>query len=103
MTPISASTSIGGVNPAALTTPAKTAGSSAAGNSFGDLVKNFVGQTNQDQLSADAAIKDLATGQTDDVHQVVMAVANAEMSFQLFMEIRNQLIESYNELMRMQF
>ena len=60
-------------------------------------------QANQDQLRSDNAIQDLVKGKNDNVQQVVMQVAKSEMSFQLFMEVRNKLIESYNELMRMQF
>ena len=70
---------------------------------FGDLVRGFVEQTNGDQVASESAIEDLVTGKTDNIQQVVLAVANAEMSFQLFMEIRNKLIDSYNEIMRMQF
>ena len=69
----------------------------------GKLFSNFIEQTNETQVESDRAINDLVLGKTDNVQQVIMAVANAEMSFQLFMEIRNKLIESYNELMRMQF
>lgn len=58
---------------------------------------------NDDQQLSEIAIEDLVTGKNDDVQQVVMQVVKAEMSFQLFMEVRNQVIESYNELMRMQF
>jgi len=71
--------------------------------SFGDVVSQFIQQTNQAQLESTAAVEDFATGKTDNVQQVVMALANADMSFQLFMEIRNHLIDSYKELMRMQF
>ena len=60
-------------------------------------------QTDKQQKSSDDAIQQLLEGKADSVHQVVLAVAKAEMSFQLFMEIRNKLIESYNDLMRMQF
>ena len=66
-------------------------------------LENFVSQTNESQVSSDQAINDLVQGKTDNVEQVVLAVANAELSFQMFMEIRNKLIDSYNELMRMQF
>ena len=68
-----------------------------------NLFESFLQQTNHQQIASDQAINDLVTGKTDNVQQVVMAVAKAEMSFQLFMEIRNKLIDSYNELMRMQF
>ena len=103
MIPVSANSTVSGIQPLTDTTMRRTESAQRPNGSFGDLVKDFVAQTNQDQLAADSAIKDLVTGKTDDVHQVVMAVANAELSFQLFMEIRNQLVSSYNELMRMQF
>ena len=81
----------------------QTAAPKPGGGKFSELVENFVAQTNEAQVSSDQAIDDLITGKTDNIQQVVMAVANAELSFQLFMEIRNKLIDSYNELMRMQF
>lgn len=67
--------------------------------SFQELLAQF----NQDQNDSDQVVTDLVTGKTDNVQEVVMEVVKSEMSFRLFMEIRNQLIESYNELMRMQF
>ncbi|MEZ6095645.1 MAG: flagellar hook-basal body complex protein FliE [Pirellulaceae bacterium] len=75
----------------------------SANDSFGGLVKDFIAQTNQDQIQSDQAISDLVSGKTDNVQDVVLATAKAEMSFQLFMEIRNQMVAAYNELMRMQF
>lgn len=68
-----------------------------------NLFEGILEQANVDQKNSNQAIKDLIEGKTDSVQQVVMTVAKAEMSFQMFMEIRNKLIESYNELMRMQF
>jgi flagellar hook-basal body complex protein FliE len=68
-------------------------------NPFEVLLKH----ANAHQLESDRAVEDLVTGKSDNIQQVVMQVVKAEMSFQLFMEVRNQLIESYNELMRMQF
>ncbi len=102
MTPIVPTTS---VNPAA-TTPsvgAPSRASTSESNGFGNLIESFVQNTNQAQVTSDQSIQNLIEGKTDNVQQVVMAVANAEMSFQLFMEVRNKLIDSYNELMRMQF
>lgn len=84
----------GGVN--------KAGGQDAPGG-FSKLMNEFVKQTNDSQVASDQSIDQLVKGETDNIQQVVLAVANAEMSFQLFMEIRNKLIESYNELMRMQF
>lgn len=73
--------------------------SSGIGHSFSEFVRN----TNQQQTQADQAVQQLVEGKTDNVQQVVLAMAQAEMSFQLFMEVRNKLTDTYNELMRMQF
>ena len=95
---------IGQTGQAPAVSPATNKSSSTSGGAgFSKLVDNFVSQTNEAQVSSDQAIEDLVHGRTDNVEQVVLAVANAELSFQMFMEVRNKLIDSYNELMRMQF
>ena len=75
----------------------------AGADSFGDLLQNFVKSTNHDQKAADSIIEAFAAGKTDNIQQVVLAMTNADLSFKFFMEIRNKIIDSYNELMRMQF
>ncbi|QDT11168.1 flagellar hook-basal body complex protein FliE [Planctomycetes bacterium K23_9] len=92
---------IGGSPPVAPTTAVSPNKKSegASDNPFEKLLTETV----QDQKSSEAAVADLVAGKNDNVQQVVMQVVKSEMSFQLFMEVRNQLIESYNELMRMQF
>ena len=106
MNPISASSAIQKIGQAqdALKSPT-TGGSNESTNkaSFGDLVNNLIEQTNDAQLNSNDVNQDFAAGRTDNIQQVVMAMTNADLSFQLFMEIRNRLIYSYNELMRMQF
>jgi flagellar hook-basal body complex protein FliE len=103
MNPVSASSAVSKIGQLQSPTQPKGINKTEGKGSFGDLVSQFIEQTNTDQQMSDAAIKDFATGKTDDVQQVVLAMANADMSFQLFMQIRNHLIDSYNELMRMQF
>ena len=106
MNPVSASSAIQKIGQAqdAIKSQSPGASKGAVGKgSFGDLVNNFIEQTNNAQINSDVSIQEFATGKTDNVQQVVMAMANADMSFQLFMEIRNKLIDSYTELMRMQF
>lgn len=104
MNPISATHSISSIS-AGQGLPsieAKSKGANGA-SGFGDMLASFVEQTNELQVASDESIENLVTGKTDNIQQVVLSVANAEMSFQLFMELRNKLVESYNELMRMQF
>ena len=103
MLPVSASSTVSSIAAQPAGSSSSQVGKANGANDFSKLVSGFVDETNKAQLGSDQAIDDLITGKTDNVQQVVMAVANAEMSFQLFMEIRNKLIDSYNELMRMQF
>ena len=92
---------VGGVSKSVELQPARN--SEPGKTSAASLFEGILEQANIDQKDSNKAIKDLIEGKTDSVQQVVMTVAKAEMSFQMFMEIRNKLIESYNELMRMQF
>ncbi len=69
-----------------------------------NLFQQLLTHTNNEQMAVDNAIRDFVQQKEGaNVQQVVMALAEAEMSFQFFMEVRNQLIDSYSELMRMQF
>lgn len=99
MLPITPAAGSPPVAPTNQPTAAPNAAPKAADNPF----EKLLAATNQDQLKSDQAINDFVTGKNDNVQQVVMQVAKSDLSFQLFMEVRNQLIESYNELMRMQF
>lgn len=72
------------------------------GDGFGRLVDHFLGAASNAQHKADASIMDLATGRTDDVHQVMLATAQADLMLRLVLEMRNRLTEAYQEIMRMQ-
>jgi flagellar hook-basal body complex protein FliE len=88
----------------AVSNPAGAAARVPTGDSppFADVVSRFIGDANAQQLQLDQVTERFATGQTDNVHEVVVAAAKADLSFRLVLEIRNRLIESYQEIMRMQ-
>ncbi len=69
---------------------------------FKDLLGNYMKEVNAVQENADKAVRDLATGKTDNIHQIVVAINEADLSFQLMMQMRNKLIDAYHEVMRMQ-
>lgn len=69
---------------------------------FSQIISKLVNQANEQQLLSEDVVKDFATGKTDNVHDLVLSVAKADLSFRLVLEIRNRLIESYQEIMRMQ-
>lgn len=72
------------------------------GPAFGDTLKGLVGDVDRMQKTAEEATKRMLTGEVEDVHQVMVAMEEAQTSFQLMMEIRNKLVEAYKEVMRMQ-
>ena len=100
VTPIAASANSAATNGTAINDKSLAPMDGQPGGLFGKLIE----VANTDQLASQDAIQGFIEQRPgSNIQQVVMAVAEAEMSFQFFMEIRNQLIDSYNELMRMQF
>jgi flagellar hook-basal body complex protein FliE len=71
-------------------------------NSFGKLLQESINQVNRLQVEADASANDLATGKQTDIHQTMIAVEKAEVSFELLMQIRNKVIAAYESIMRTQ-
>lgn len=52
--------------------------------------------------TAEAGLRDLAAGKQGNIHHVMLALEDARMSFQLLAQVRNKVLESYQELLRMQ-
>ncbi|MDD3613482.1 MAG: flagellar hook-basal body complex protein FliE [Caldicoprobacterales bacterium] len=69
---------------------------------FKELLKNELSKINELQLKADEASRQLALGETEDIHSVLLAAEEARLAFELAVQVRNKLIESYQELTRMQ-
>lgn len=78
----------------------RVAGASGAG--FQSLVGDLVSQVASKQAAAGESVNQMLTGQNVSLHQTMIAMEEASISFQLMVEVRNKLLESYQELMRMQ-
>lgn len=74
----------------------------ASGSSFSNLLHNAVQEVSAKQNAATAAVNGLMTGQNVSLHQAVIAMEEANISFQLMIEVRNKMLEGYQEIMRMQ-
>jgi len=68
---------------------------------FSDFVKRSLADVNRQMVDADQAIDDLATGRNQDIHNTMISMQKAEISFELVMQIRNKLISAYDEIRRM--
>jgi len=69
--------------------------------SFGQMLEGSMERVNQLQKEADVNISNLANGQQTDIHQTMIAVEKASVSFELLMQIRNKVIAAYDQIMRM--
>ena len=75
----------------------------AAGPStFASVLGRVVSEVNDKQLTAADTVNGLLAGQNVSLHQAMIAMEEASVSFHLMVEVRNKLLESYQELMRMQ-
>ena len=79
----------------------KVEGSTSGGKSFRDILLDSIQEANRLQTSADKAIQDLAAGKGDDVAGVMTAVEKADLAFRTLMQVRNKLVDAYEELMRL--
>jgi flagellar hook-basal body complex protein FliE len=69
---------------------------------FEDLLRSTLGETNQYQVNAERSIEALATGENPDPTAVVNAVNRADLAFRTLIQIRNKLVQAYDELRQMQ-
>lgn len=72
------------------------------GSSFKNTLSGFINEINDLQTKANESIENFATGKVENVHEVMIAMTKAEVSFKFMMEARNKLVETYKEVMRMQ-
>ena len=73
----------------------------SASDSFGRMLMGSLNRVNNMQLEAEAKIENLANSKQTDIHQTMIAVEKASVSFELVMQIRNKLISAYDKIMRM--
>jgi flagellar hook-basal body complex protein FliE len=81
---------------------AKPGGPAAGETSFKDTLQGFLEEVNSLQQNADETTRRLLSGDLENLHQVMLAMEEANTSFQLMMEMRNKILEAYREVMRMQ-
>ena len=71
-------------------------------NDFRETLTNALREVNELQLQAGDNTNRLSAGENVDLHEVMVASAEAGVAFELMMEIRNKLLEAYQEIQRMQ-
>ncbi len=81
--------------------PEKSGGAGKSDESFAGTLDKFIEDVNGLQVKMDDSIEKLATGEITDVHEVMIAVEEANTAMEFMLEIRNKIVEAYQEVMRM--
>jgi flagellar hook-basal body complex protein FliE len=68
---------------------------------FGESLREALGKVNQLQQEADRAAESFSVGRTQDVAGTLIAVEKANLGLQLALQVRNKLLEAYQEILRM--
>ena len=79
------------------TTPA-----AASGGDFRSFFQDAVERVDQFQKTATQSVDQLLSGESEEVHQTVLAAQRAELSLEFFLQVKNKAVQAYQEVMRMQ-
>jgi flagellar hook-basal body complex protein FliE len=83
--------------------PSESAVPVAGGPSFADVLQNSISKVNQTQVQASAMADKLAAGDsTQNLHEVMIALQTASVSFQEMVQVRNKLVSAYQDVMNIQ-
>lgn len=70
--------------------------------SFRDMLLNEIYKVSDLEKASDSITSDFISGKTDNIHSVMIAAEKASIALKLMVEIRDKVIDAYNEIMRMQ-
>lgn len=74
----------------------------AKGPSFAETLSSSLNKVNDLQKEADVAIQDFVSGETRNITETMIAVNKADLAFRLTMQVRNKIVEAYQEVLRTQ-
>lgn len=98
--PISPVGASAGIAPIRVPSPAGGPSGSAAG--FEKAFAEAVHKVEQFRADASQSVEKFLAGEGEDIHQVAIATQQAELAFELFLQVRNKVVQAYQEVMRMQ-
>jgi flagellar hook-basal body complex protein FliE len=70
--------------------------------SFGDFLQDSIGKVNSLQNEANVAMEKLASGESQNLHETLLAVEKADIAFRTLNQVRTKVIDAYREIMKMQ-
>lgn len=82
--------------------PGLEGASGADGKSFGDFLADSLGKVNSLQQEANVAMEKLASGESENLQDTLLAVEKAEIAFKMMNQVRTKVLDAYREIMKMQ-
>lgn len=79
-----------------------SSGTSSSQKSFADTLTEAINNVNELHKASDKGIQNLATGKTDNIAEVMIASEKADIALKLMVQVRNKIIDAYQEVMKMQ-
>lgn len=70
--------------------------------SFGEFLSDSIGKVNNLQNEANVAMEKLASGESQNLHETLLAVEKADIAFRTMNQVRTKVIDAYREIMKMQ-
>jgi len=83
-------------------TPGKSGKVGENEGAFGNLLKNKIEEINKLKLDANDAIEKVELSDSGSIHEAIIAMEKASISFKTMLQVRNKMLEAYQEVMRMQ-
>jgi flagellar hook-basal body complex protein FliE len=77
-------------------------GGTGDAKSFGEFLSDSIGKVNAMQTEANVAMEKLASGESQNLHETLLAVEKADIAFRTMNQVRTKVIDAYREIMKMQ-
>ncbi len=74
----------------------------ATTKTFGEFLQDSISQVNNLQVEANTAMEKIASGESQNLHETLLAVEKADIAFKTMNQVRSKVIDAYKEIMRMQ-
>src|SRR5579875_2346628 len=76
--------------------------SASGSGEFKNILSSAIQHVESSQANANSAVQNFVSGQDQELHSTILATQNAELQFEMFMQVRNKVVCAYEEIMKMQ-
>lgn len=73
-----------------------------SGGAFQAVFQNAINEVGRLQGQADTSVQQFLNGEGGELHEIALASQKAELAFEMFQQVRNKMVQAYQEVMRMQ-